>query len=382
MTSSPGSSPRSTPMTAYAPLTPVYRAVFCDLRTDQVIDVLPLTDTKFDDYIGKSGSLSATVPLPNAALARRARAALVPGRTAVWLERDGDIWWGGVLWTCTPSSDERGRMRAAFQAGTFDSYLDHRILADDLSYTALDQLEIARLLVEHAQEQPGGDIGIQLGHEMSGVARDASYAYSSLSRIRELLDSLAQLADGFEWRVHCYRDPEGRRAKRLQLGHPRITASASDIVLDHPGQILTYSLPADSTVQADVWVARGDSPNSDQSEESQPLTVSVEAPEDLAEGWPRLESTSDHSGVTDEATLRSLAEAQLAEQRMPEVIPEITVRLDGRITPALLGAGVRLRLRDLWHRDPRDERYRVVGIAVEPPQRGKSETATLYLEGV
>ncbi|MCZ9347886.1 hypothetical protein NGM37_60425, partial [Streptomyces sp. TRM76130] len=76
MTSNTGYSPLSSPRTAYTPLTPVYRAVFCDLRTDQVIDVLPLTDTKFDDYIGKSGSLSATVPLPNAALARRARAAL------------------------------------------------------------------------------------------------------------------------------------------------------------------------------------------------------------------------------------------------------------------------------------------------------------------
>lgn len=131
-----------------------------------------------------------------------------------------------------------------------------------------------------------------------------------------------------------------------------------------------------------MWVARGDSPNTDQSEESRPLTVSVESPGDLADGWPRLESTSDHSGVTDEATLRSLAGAELARQRMPEVIPEITVRLDGRISPALLGAGIRLRLRDLWHQEPRDERYRIVGIAVEPPQRAKAETATLYLEGV
>ncbi|MDQ0794586.1 hypothetical protein [Streptomyces sp. B1I3] len=372
----------SSPRTAYTPLTPVYRAVFCDLRTDQVLDVLPLTETKFDDYIGKAGSLSATVPLPDAALARRARAALVPGRTAVWLERDGDIWWGGVLWTCTPSSDERGRIQVQFQAGTFDSYLDHRILAGPFTYTATDQFEIARLLVAHAQEQPGGDIGIQLGNEMSGIARDCAFAYSSLTRIRELLDQLAKLDDGFEWRVHCYRDAEGRRAKRLQLGHPVITAGAADIVLDHPGQVLTYSLPADSTVQADVWVARGDSPNTDQAEESQPLTVSVESPEDLRAGWPRLESTSDHSGVTDEATLRSLAGAELSRQRMPEVIPEITVRLDGRITPALLGARIRLRLRDLWHQQPQDEQYRVVGIAVEPPQRTKAETATLYLEGV
>ncbi|MFE7118367.1 hypothetical protein ACFU99_23425, partial [Streptomyces sp. NPDC057654] len=55
-----------------------YRALFCDLRTDQVVDSLPLTGVQFDDYIGKPGSLRATVPLPDRHLAQRARTALQP----------------------------------------------------------------------------------------------------------------------------------------------------------------------------------------------------------------------------------------------------------------------------------------------------------------
>jgi hypothetical protein len=365
-----------------ATTTPVYRALFCDLRTDQVIDVLPLTETKFDDFIGKPGSLTATVPLPDQALARRARLALQPGRTAVWLERDGDIWWGGVLWTCTPQSDEQGRMKAQFQAGTFDSYLDHRILARDLLGTATDQFDIVRTLIGHTQDQPGGDIGISPGPELSGIARNYSYGYASLTRVRELIDQLSQLADGFEWRVHCHRDAQGRRVKRLQLGHPTIVSGHTDIVLDQPGTVISYNLPADSTVQANVWVARGESANTDQSQESLPLTVRAESAEDIAGGWPRLESTSDHSSVQDEATLASLASAELARQRRPEVIPELTVRMDDRITPALLGARIRLRLHDLWHPEGADSRYRVVGLAITPPQRTTAETATLYLEEV
>ncbi|MBH0244908.1 hypothetical protein [Streptomyces bacillaris] len=369
------------PRTSSSP-DPVYRALFCDLRTDRLLDVLPLTETKFDDFIGKPGSLSATVPLPQGALAARAREALRPGRTAVWLERDGDIWWGGVLWTCTPASDEQGRLTVQFQAGTFDSYLDHRILGQDLTGTGLDQFDIARLLVAHAQEQPGGDIGISLGHERSGIVRDYAHPYSALARIRELLDKLGQLNDGFEWRIHCYRDAEGNRVKRLQLGHPEIRTGHGDLVLDHPGPVLTYSLPTDSTVQANVWVARGESANTDQSQESEPLTVSEELPEEFAQGWPRLEQTSDHGGVSDAATLRSLARAELARQRRPEVIPELTVRLDGRVTPALIGARIRLRVHDLWHHEGLDAHYRIVGMAVTTPQRAKQETAVLYLEGV
>ncbi|GAA5602397.1 hypothetical protein Sgri01_00690 [Streptomyces griseus] len=268
-----------------------------------------------------------------------------------------------------------------FQAGTFDSYLDHRILGQDLTGTGLDQFDIARTLVAHAQEQPGGDIGISLGHERSGIVRDYAHAYSALARVRELLDKLGQLNDGFEWRIHCYRDAAGNRVKRLQLGHPQIRTGHSDIVLDHPGPVLTYSLPTDSTVQANVWVARGESANTDQSQESEPLTVAEELPGELAQGWPRLELTSDHNGVSDGATLRSLARAELSRQRRPEVIPELTVRLDGLITPALLGARIRLRVHDLWHHEGLDAHYRIVGMAVTPPQRTKQETAVLYLEG-
>lgn len=62
------------------------------------------------------------------------------------------------------------------------------------------------------------------------------------------------------------------------------------------------------------------------------------------------------------------------------MIPELTVRLDEHITPDLLGRTVRVRIRDLWHPDGYDERHRVVGIAVTPPERGKAETAKLTLE--
>lgn len=363
---------------------PAYRALFCDLRTDQVVDSLPLTGVEFDDYIGKAGSLRATVPLPDQALAQRARTALQPGRTAVWLERGGEIWWGGILWTCMPSGDEQGRMTAEIQAGTFDSYLDHRILSSSLeAKEAVDQFDIVRTIVDHVQAQPGGDIGIEYGTETSGVTRSQNYAYTDVARVREILDGLAAHQDGFEWRIHCYRDPvTARRVKRLQLGHPQIRVGAQDIVLDRPGPLLSYSLPSDATLQANVWVARGDSANRNQAADSVPtMSERKTSIADLDAGWPRLEGTSDHSSVSDRATLNSLADAELGRSRRPQLIPEATIRLDGRMTPALLGATVRLRITDLWHPEGLSARFRVVGMTVSPPERAKAETAKLYLEG-
>ncbi|MFG2721588.1 hypothetical protein ACGFW5_25350 [Streptomyces sp. NPDC048416] len=369
------------------PVTPTgtvtYRALFCDLRTDRVIDTLPLTEVEFDDFIGKPGQLRATVPLPDAALARRAREALRPGRTAVWLERGSDIWWGGILWTCTPAGDERGRLDVEIQAGTFDSYLDHRILSTDLSFPAgTDQFDMVRALVRHVQEQPGGDIGITMDDRASGVTGSASYTRTDLARVRELIDALGALQDGFEWRVQCYRDSAtGARVKKLQLGHPTIRTGAVPIVLDRPGPVITYSLPTDSTVQANVWLARGETANNNNAAASLPeMSDAAVAADDLDAGWPRLEGSSDHSGISDRAVLNSLARAELSRARRPQIIPEVTIRVDGRISPALIGASVLLRIRDGWHPDGTDPRYRVVGLTVTPPGRGSGETAKLYLE--
>ena len=366
-------------------LTSRYRVLVCDLRSDKLLDVLPLHEVTIEDYIGKSGSLSGTVPIPNRAMADRARAALGPdraARTALWVERDRAIWWGGILWSTSPQSDERGNISVELQAGTFDTYLDHRMLRTTHRARDVDQLDIARDLVDYAQDQPGGDIGITYDTAPSGVRRSRTFSASDQPKIRELLDKLAGAENGFEWRIRVYRDPEsGARVKLLDLGHPKLTRGGDDVVLSHPGRLLTYAFPADGTTVANVWQARGASDNRNQAAASKPLLSELlVAEDDLAAGWPRLDGSSDHQSVDDPKVLAEHARAEAVLARRPQVIPEITVHLDDQISPDLLGRTVRIRIRDDWHPDGLDLRHRVVGISVTPPERGKSESAKLTLE--
>ncbi|MFF2922721.1 hypothetical protein ACFVTP_10010 [Streptomyces celluloflavus] len=360
-----------------------YRVLLCDLRTDQLLDAVPVSGLSLDDYIGKAGSLQATIPLPNAALAARVRAALVPGRTAVWVERGREIWWGGVLWTASIQSSDRGFLTAQVQAGTWDTYLDHRLLYDTQEARGVDQFDIARRLVDYVQNTPGGDIGITYGTELSGMPRDRVYSRYDLPTVRDLIDQLARVEKGFEWRIASYRDPAtGRRVKRLQLGSPTIRTGTSDIVLDHPGPVVAYTWPVDASGQANAWQCRGSSDNTNQVEESVPLVsdLLVDA-EAVAAGWPRLDGSSDYSTVIEKPTLNAHARADWDTARSPRTIPEITVHM-GRapLSPAMLGTTIRLRIRDLWWPDGLDARYRIVGMAITPPERGRPETARLYLE--
>ncbi|MFI0739351.1 hypothetical protein ACH4PU_14865 [Streptomyces sp. NPDC021100] len=359
-----------------------YRVLLCDLMSDQLLDVLPVEQLALDDWIGKTGGMSATVPLPNAAIAARTRACVIPGRTAVWVERDRDIWWGGILWTAEIASTERGVLSMHVQAGGWDSYLDHRILWETKTYKQTDQYDIVRDLIDHAQGVPGGNLRISYGEEKSKVLRDRTYSKFDLHKYRDLITQLGSVEGGFEWRITSYRKPDsGERVKRLQLGAP-IRTGASEIVLDHPGPVLSYSWPIDATTMANAWRCRGATDNSNAVADSVPIMSALLEPpsEESLAGWPRLDGSSDYTTVERLATLDAHARADLAQARTPRTIPQVTIYMDGRITPALLGATIRLRIRDLWWAEGLTQRYRIVGLAITPPERGHAETAKLFLE--
>jgi hypothetical protein len=364
-----------------ATLTTPYRAVFCDLLSDRVIDVLPLQDVTFDDYIGKPGSLSGTVPLPNASIAARARQ-IGEGRTAVYVERSGELWWGGIIWTSTLDSTDRGVLTLGIQAATFDSYATRRVIRTALSWTGADQLDIVRGLWTSMQADPGGDIGVSYGGETSGVPRDQAYRDGDETVFYDAITQLAALDDGFEHWIAVYRDPvSNTRVRRLRLGSPRILTGTTDLVLDMPGSILAYSFPRDATRGGTTARARGASDNEDAAAESRPLCSDPQIAQDLIDaGYPRIDLTADYNSVKDKATLDSLAKAELAQSKGAVVVPSITVRLDDLVPPSLLGQSARVRITDDWWAPGLDTRYRIVGVKVTPPQRGRPDTADLYLE--
>lgn len=359
--------------------TSLYRALFADLRTDAALDVLPLQGLEYDDYIGKPGSLSATLPVPNRRMAERVRQ-IVEGRTAVYLERDGQICWGGIVWTLTPAMDEQGAVTVALQAATFDSYAGRRYVREDWSRTDED-LKIVRDLWEYMQrEGTGGNIGVGFAPAPKGSPRTVAFRDGDETSVEEAINQLAAIEPGFEYLIAVYRDPAtGHRVKRLHFGVPRIHVGDGTTVLDHPGDVLAYSFPRDATRGGTaVRVRGGTPPNADR-----PAISDEQVARDLIEGGhPKLDTSSDHGSATDKATLNAVARAELAALRGPVVIPAVKIRLHRGSTPALLGTTVRLRIRDVWFTEGLDAAFRVVGVKVQPPERGRAETAELFLEAL
>ncbi|MEU3750500.1 MULTISPECIES: hypothetical protein [Streptomyces] len=362
-----------------------YRAIFCDLITDQTLDILPLRDVSFDDYIGRAGSLSGTVPIPNRAIADRVHK-IRPGRTTVYLERGGDLWWGGIVWTTNLQGSDRGVLTLSVQAATFDSYATRRRIRTDEFKTLFtqptDQFDIARSLWTRLSDGLGAS-SIDPGdsEEKSGVMRTASWRHGDETVYQEALDQLGAQVNGFEYQILVYRDPsDGKRVRQLRLGSPRIRTGATDMIFDRPGTILSYAFSDDATRGGTVSLARGASTNSNAAAESRPTLSDLMTPDKLDSDWPPLDLSSDHNDISDRTTLNSLAKAAVEEASGSAQIPEITIRLGGIVPPALLGRTARIRITDEWHPAGLDARYRIVGVKVRPAERGRPDTAELALE--
>jgi len=125
-------------------------------------------------------------------------------RTVVYVERDGVILKGGVLWGIE-ASVESGTL--TFYAEGWLSYYRLRSIQGDLIFTATDQDAIARGIL--ARTHLFGDIGVQLQTNLHGVTRDRTYQWWQNYNVAETLQRLAQVRDGFDFDFISTRDTAG-----------------------------------------------------------------------------------------------------------------------------------------------------------------------------
>lgn len=352
-----------------------YRIKFAALLTDANLDEFSLTNVSLETRIGAAGSMSGQIPIArgDAATGTRIAAVRASGASAAYVYRNGVPWWGGVLWGKNLSSDDKGNPAVALSAATFESYLDRVQLGTDLpALTGTDQLAIARSFIDHMQADPYANARLTYDSGLvSSVLRDrVLYTASSRPSYLKMLTDLATLDQGFEFAVQVLTDPTtGVRTRQLRLGYPTLSSGVTHRI-SKPGAILSYSWPEDGTRAATYLMATGSSAQS---------AVHTNAAA-LAAGYPRLDLTTSYGTITDVPTLEAHATADLALAAPPVVVPTVRVRLDATdLTPQSLGDAVRITVEDDLFPSGITATYRLVGMTIVPPERGKPETCDLIL---
>ena len=310
-----------------------YRYLAHDLRTNAALADLPLSDVTYSESLNNPGDFSATLPLYDDA--RNLLSATQPERTAVYIERDGAIVGGAIIWGRSRSATGPVRLTGA----GWWSYFRRQNLRVTLTYAATDQLTIARGLVNAALAQPGGDIGVTVGSEVSGVLRDRTYQAFELKQTAEAVEQLAACDNGFDFAVDTNQD----RTKTLRLGYPRRgrIAGTTGIVFEAGKNLVNYDVTEDGTRSARTFTAIG-------SGDGQDMLLSTNTRTDLIDaGFPITSDTGAFKDVIVQATLDAHARAGANARAVTPTFWKVTVDpddIDGGIGTFITGDDVLLTI--------------------------------------
>lgn len=180
---------------ATAPATDFYRVLYADVQTGIVHGELPVTAFSWSEVLNGAGMLRASVVVdvddPSPAYTA---ANLRPGSTALWVIRDGVILKGGIL--SAIQSVDLTNNRADLVAEGFFAYFRRRHIRVNVDYEFIDQLQIARNLIELA----ASDIRVETDSLTSGKLRQRRYRWWSMKPIADAVADLSAVDDGFDFR--------------------------------------------------------------------------------------------------------------------------------------------------------------------------------------
>jgi hypothetical protein len=313
----------------------VYRYFAHDLRTNAALAELPLSSLTYTETLNGPGSWSATCPLlGNAVLLN---AATEPERTAIYIERDGAIVGGGIVWTRTRSMDQPMTLGGA----GWWSFFKRQNLRSTLTFAATDQLLIARTLINTAQAQPGANIGVTVGAEVSGIARDRVYNSFECKQIAEAVEQLADVQTGFDFAI----DTTQARGKVLALSYPRRgrISGSTGIVFETGKNLIGYTATQDGTRSARTFTAIGAGDGVD-------MLIATNTRTDLLDaGFPLTSDTGSFKDVIVQATLDGHALAGVNARAVTPTFWSIVVDPDdpdGGIKSFITGDDAVLRIGD------------------------------------
>lgn len=369
-----------------------WKLLFATVRNDVTIDTFDASISQLDRYIGRTGVLQATIPIPNTDIGKRVEPIRWgEGHTSMYAIRPGEVWWGGILDQVTPTGSGRTGCSLQVTGSTFDGYPDRREIREDWVQVGVEQLELARMIWTEIQSRAEGDLGIDIpAVDPSGIPRDYSALRSDATTWGSALSEISGRDGGFEWLIDLAVDADDNRSRSLALGYPTIgRPGQADFMLSMPGDVVSYTWPGDATKGGTSFQARGDPPDataSDVTTAAEPLMSDVvEASDLLANGWPLYDVTTDRQGVKDPDTLNGWAVRLEATLAGAVRIPTVAARIDN-LSPAILGAQVKLRITDELNPAGDDGRpglegvFRAIGYSIKAWERGSDDEVDVIFE--
>lgn len=346
-------------------MTTTYRYLFADLLTNDLLGELPLTGVSFNQQLNQAGTLQGHLLLSGVdSAALNVDASTIPARCAIYVDRDGTLVWGGIIWGRDYNSITQ---KLTITAREFESYFERRRITANAVFTNVDQLTVAQSIFNTAQSATNGDIGVIVPTNTSGVLVSRTFYGYEFKQVYGAIQDLSRALDGFDFNIKVSYS-SGVPTKTLVLGYPRIGTAYSVTSITAPvftlpaGNIVEYSYPEDGSIAANTIYGLGAGSN-----EGKLISTQADATL-LTAGWPLLEDQANYSDITNSTLLGEITQGVLKGLSLPPTTIKVAVPAyqDPEFGTYNIGDDARLIITDQRFPDTLDEVYRIVGLNVQP----------------
>lgn len=360
-----------------------YRYLLADVLTNSILLEIPFAGATFSRKLNGPGNATFSFQLDSigSTVAEQTNYnqmvldSTIPGRTAVYIERNAALVWGGIIWSRTYESEGK---TLTFTAQTFESYLYKQVIETTQNFVNVDQRNVLVSLINSMQAKAYANIGIQVPSSFSNsIVRSTTFWNYEVWSYGKAVENLVGYADGFDYTIDV-QYAAGVPVKQLLVDNTLgSSASTSGLAWDYPGGIKNYYWPENASDAATtiIGVAAG--------EGSAMLRGKAQNVSPLLGGYPDLQEVYTNKDIGRATTLSSHLSSELKRISVPITSPtfEVNPEIGPGINDFALGDYGYVSIDD--PRFPLTIRYlaRVVGYQAKAPQSDGPEEFKLILEG-
>ncbi|MEW1799246.1 hypothetical protein ACIGO7_07800 [Streptomyces virginiae] len=290
---------------------------------------VPLTDVEYGPELNGPGALTATLS-PRFAHSRPDVAD--EGNVLIYVERDGVLRWGGLLWQSTPED-----RTLSLEAAGWSSYLQrrhdiHGELDGRGPYVYADPCKVIRDVWDYAQSLPDGSLGVTVDGTESKAkvgtpAEPLRFAWWEEPVLGDAVDDLVAAADSPDYTCDTHWGSDGKIVRRVRLGYPRLGARRTDIAFTSGINIINSpAVPRAADEFANTIIATG-------AGEGRSKRRAVDS---VRDGRLRMETVLALPDVKGTDILASRAAAERKRRQLRGTVEQISIRPDHPAAP--LGA--------------------------------------------
>lgn len=348
---------------------PKYRYFTQDLLTGEDFGDIELYGVYAQRQLSTQGQFTGTVKLTDDGLNALRLQCTQPGRTALYMERNDEVIWGGMLWSRTYSTASHA---CELSALTWESYFDHVIMQNDFVQQNVDQALIFQAMCTALKADPTIDIGLTLQTPLpaASVPRTVLIPGYEFHFATDVITSLIGVDQGLEYTI----DPD----KTIRLGYPQIGADNPNLVFDYPGQILSYYMPESGAKSGAKFAALGYGTG------NQVARAVATAQSTLNAGYPGWWVVNQYSTIADQNTLANKATADAFKYNMPYSVPTFQLKPDAIVDFNAwnnLGDTFTAYIDDLRYPDGKTIQSRMIGWELTPMSADSAEVLQLTIDG-